>query len=60
MNVPPFFLAKSQFRMAVRTLPMWSLPVGLGAKRTVEAMVKVVVRFGVGIEREPPHPIHLA
>ena len=33
-NSPPSWRAKSQLKSAVRTLPMWRNPVGLGAMRT--------------------------
>ena len=34
-NSPPSWRAKSQLKSAVRTLPMWRKPVGLGAMRTM-------------------------
>jgi len=34
MNTPPVWRAYSQLNSAVRALPMWKKPVGLGAKRT--------------------------
>ena len=34
MNTPPVWRAYSQLNSAVRALPMWKNPVGLGAKRT--------------------------
>ena len=33
-NFPPAWRAKSQLKTAARMLPMWTFPVGLGAKRT--------------------------
>jgi hypothetical protein len=34
MNVPPWCRAKSALKSAVRAVPIWSGPVGLGAMRT--------------------------
>src|SRR3954471_23922282 len=34
MKTPPVWRAYSQLNNAVRALPMWKKPVGLGAKRT--------------------------
>jgi hypothetical protein len=34
MNLPPVWRAYSQLNRAVRTLPMWGSPVGLGANLT--------------------------
>jgi hypothetical protein len=36
-KVPPWPRASSQLKSAVRALPTWSLPVGLGANRTLMA-----------------------
>ena len=33
-NVPPVWRAKRKLKSAVRAVPMWSGPVGLGAMRT--------------------------
>src|SRR5262245_57846510 len=47
---PPRFCANIQFRSAVRMLPACSRPVGLGAKRTVTLMLKLLAEFvGDGI-----------
>ena len=35
MNVPSWPRASSQLKSAVRALPTWSWPVGLGANRTL-------------------------
>ena len=43
---PSFFSANSQLNKAVRALPIWMLPVGDGAKRTVTVMAVEVAKAG--------------
>src|SRR5258708_19872616 len=59
---PPWRRAKSQFTRAVRALPIWSRPVGLGATRT-RTDISALKRVGDGVTAAPapgpppgPHP----
>src|SRR5659263_123966 len=58
MNFPPWRRAYSQLKRAVRTPPMVSLPVGLGAKRVTTFGMKGP-RFGGSGEGEPRVADHL-
>src|SRR5262245_4066386 len=51
---PPFFSTNSQLNSAVRVLPMWMLPVGDGAKRTVTVMAAEVAKAGREGKPAPP------
>ena len=51
---PPFFCANSQLNSAVRALPIWMLPVGDGAKRTVTVMAVEVAKAGADGKERPP------
>ena len=44
MNVPPTCRAKRKLKSAVRAVPMWSGPVGLGAIRTRTGVMVAIVR----------------
>src|ERR1041384_1828045 len=54
MNVPPLPRANSQLKSAVRALPTWRWPVGLGAKRrriTLRLRQRAHERDGMGGHR---------
>jgi len=45
ISLPPVCRAKSQLNIAVRILPTWGKPVGLGAKRTLTGVVIFLFPF---------------
>ena len=55
-NSPPSCLAKSQLKMAARMLPICTLPVGEGAKRTRTVMVTPCVCLVFRPARAPSRP----
>src|SRR6478672_10609261 len=59
-NSPPSWRAKSQLKSAVWTPPMWRKPVGLGAKRTIGGMRRIVGVVFIGAHVSSAGGIHTA